>query len=146
MSAGSRSENLVVIADFGPTFADLVGVAFSGDGSSLAPFLYGEEPACRSVVILERLNEEDRGGGKGNKGKGKGRGGQPAFETTRTETHRYVEYDNGETELYDLEADPYELKSTHVSAEPSLAEDPKASLRALRSCSEAGRREAEGAP
>jgi hypothetical protein len=29
----------------------------------------------------------------------------------RTETYKYLEYDNGETKLYDLEADPCELES-----------------------------------
>ncbi len=63
----------------------------------------------------------------------------------RTETHKYVEYENGDRELYDLEADPYELESLHESADPSLLEDLKAKLDALRSCSEEGCREAEDA-
>ncbi len=75
-----------------------------------------------------------------------GVGGETAFEAVRTETHKYVEYDNGETELYDLEADPYELASIHESADPALVEDLKAKLEALKSCSEEGCREAEDAP
>ncbi len=64
----------------------------------------------------------------------------------RTETHKYVEYDTGEVELYDLEADPYELESIHETADPALVEDLKARLEALKSCSKEGCREAEDAP
>ena len=72
-----------------------------------------------------------------------GPGGAGAFEAVRTETHKYVEYESGERELYDLEADPYELESLHESADPSLLEDLKAKLEALKSCSEEGCQEAE---
>jgi hypothetical protein len=68
------------------------------------------------------------------------------YEYQRTETHKYVEYDNGEKELYDLQNDPYEMESIHESADPALVEDLKAKLEALKSCSEEGCREAEDAP
>jgi hypothetical protein len=58
------------------------------------------------------------------------------FQSIRTETHKYVEYNNGEKELCDLTADPYELESLHESADPALLEDLKAKLEALKSCSE----------
>jgi N-acetylglucosamine-6-sulfatase len=74
-----------------------------------------------------------------------GAGDQLAFEAVRTQTHKYVEYDNGDVELYDLEADPYELESVHESAAPALLEDLKAKLEALKGCSEEGCREAEDA-
>jgi hypothetical protein len=129
--------------------------------------LRGEEPASwRSSVLLEKLPQEGGGGEEGNgksKGKAKGKGkakdktgaggvpksgpGQsPDFRAVRTETHKYVEYDNGDVELYDLEADPYELESIHDSADPALLEDLKAKLDTLGSCSEEGCREAEDAP
>lgn len=63
----------------------------------------------------------------------------------RTGTHKYVEYGNGEEELYDLEADPYELESLHESADPALIEDLKTRLEALRDCSGDDCREAEDA-
>ncbi len=75
-----------------------------------------------------------------------GTGGQLAFQAVRTETHKYVEHENGEKELYDLQNDPYEMESLHESADPSLVEDLKARLEALRSCSEQGCRQAEDAP
>jgi N-acetylglucosamine-6-sulfatase len=76
----------------------------------------------------------------------KGAGGSPAFEAIRTGTYKYVEYDNGEAELYDLANDPYELENVYESADPSLLEDLKAQLDALKGCSEEGCREAEDTP
>ena len=48
-------------------------------------------------------------------------------------------------ELYDLESNPYELKSIDEGADPALVEDLKANLKALKTCSEEGCREAEDA-
>lgn len=134
MPAGSKTENLTVNTDFGPTFAALAGVEFPADGRSLAPLLRGEDPSWRSAVLLERLSaEEDGGEGKG-KGKGKGKenkdraasggvpkggpGGGPPFEAIRTDTPKYVEYESGEKELYDLQADPYELGNIYETSIP----------------------------
>jgi N-acetylglucosamine-6-sulfatase len=160
---GLKIDRLALNTDFAPTFADLAGTEFPADGRSLAPLLRGEEPASwRSSVLLEKLPQEDSSEeaqgkakkGKGKKGKGKdergpggqgGPGGSPDFQAIRTGTHKYVEYDNGDVELYDLEADPYELESLHESADPALLEDLKAKLDALKSCSEEGCQEAEDA-
>ena len=103
-------------------------------------------------------DEEDAEGGEGGgeskaNGKGKADGqaeagsGRPApFEAVRTETYKYVEYANGEKELYDLRAGPYELESIHENADASLFEDLAARLETLRYCSGDGCREAEDAP
>ena len=67
------------------------------------------------------------------------------YKAVRTETHKYVEYETWEKELYDLEADPYELDSIHESADPSLLEDLKTKLDALTSCAAEACGEAENA-
>ena len=100
----------------------------------------GLSETYREVVYKDRVKV---GGGGVPKS---GPGGAGAFEAVRTETHKYVEYQSGERELYDLEADPYELESIHESADPALVEDLEARLEALKGCSEDGCREAEGAP
>jgi arylsulfatase A-like enzyme len=125
-------EELTLNTDFAPTFAELAGTEFGeSDGRSLAPLLRGQEPGSqRSSVLLEGFV------GKGDR----------VYRAVRTGTHKYVEYDNGDVELYDLEADPYELESIHESADPALLADLKAKLEALKSCSEEGCREAEDAP
>ena len=159
--SGSEVENLAINTDFAPTFAGLAGAEFPADGRSLLPLLRDEDPSWRSAVLLERLPADESGGEGSGKAKGKGKakdkakakgkakgkagpGGSP-FEAVRTATHKYVEYDNGEKELYDLEADPYELENIYENADPSLIEDLEARLNALRTCSDAGCREAEDA-
>ena len=53
----------------------------------------------------------------------------------RTETHKYLEYGNGETELYCLWADPRELESLYEGVDPFLRAAFKAKLNALKGCS-----------
>ena len=127
VAPGSTIEKLALNTDFAPTIADLAGIEFPADGRSLAPLLRGEDPPWRSVLLLEKF-----GGGD--------------YKGVRTETHKYVEYDNGKKELYDLESDPYELESLHESADPSLLEDLKEKLDALKNCSNKGCQEAEDVP
>ncbi len=160
--AGSAVEDLAVNTDFAPTFAELAGISFPADGRSLAPLLYGEEPlSWRSAILLEKLPTEEGGEDAGKaKGKAKGKsksktgagsvpksgvGGSPSFWAVRTATHKYVEYDNGERELYDLQNDPYELENVYESADPSLIEDLEARLERLKECSGDGCRQAEDA-
>ena len=154
---GSKTEKLALNTDLAPTFANLAGVEFPADGRSLAPILRGEEPSVwRSAILLEKLETPKSGEEEGVKGKGKGKGkdkgkgkgnaaNPPDYQAARTETHKYVEYDNGERELYDLQADPHELESIYETADTSLVEDLQARLEALRSCSEEECREAEDA-
>lgn len=51
----------------------------------------------------------------------------PVFRTFRSittgcalQTLKYIEYDNGERELYDLANDPYELDNQFVNANPTV--------------------------
>jgi hypothetical protein len=92
--------------------------------------LRGEDPAWRSAVLLEAA----------------GGGAPPSYAGVRTETHKYVEYQTGEKELYDLESDPYETESLHEIAGSSLVQELKAKLNALKTCTGDGCREAEDSP
>jgi N-acetylglucosamine-6-sulfatase len=115
--AGSTVQRLVLNTDLASTFGELAGTEFPADGRSIVPLLRGKAPSWRSAVLLE-------GFGKGSR----------AYGAVRTETYKYIEYDNGERELYDLEADPYELESIHETADASLVEDLETTLDKLRSC------------
>jgi N-acetylglucosamine-6-sulfatase len=86
-----------------------------------------QDPSWRTSVLLERLPT------------------QRGYQAVRTDTHKYVEYNNGDVELYDLQADPYELDNLYESADPSLLEDLQARLEALRDCAGDDCREAEDA-
>ena len=131
IAPGSKVENLILNTDFAPTFADLAGVEVPADGRSLTPLLRGEDPSLwRSNILLEGFDSK----------------GTYSYAAVRTKTHKYVEYDIGERELYDLQADPYELESLHGSADPSALENLKAKLDALRGCSKEGCWDAEDVP
>jgi N-acetylglucosamine-6-sulfatase len=125
--ARSTVEKLVVNTDFAPTIADLAGISFAGDGRSFMSLLRGEDPAWRSAVLLEAA----------------GGGSPPSYSGVRTETYKYVEYQTGEKELYDLRSDPYETESLHQTAGSSLIQELKAKLSALSTCAGDGCREAE---
>ncbi len=65
----------------------------------------------------------------------------PEFAAIRTKDYLYVEYVTGERELYDLKADPYQLESLHVTADPALLQSLSAQLARLKACSGAGCKE-----
>jgi hypothetical protein len=60
------------------------------------------------------------------------------YNAIRTSTRKYIEYEGGFSELYDLSpgADPYELTNTYYSADPTVPPRPnlKARLDALKGC------------
>ncbi len=112
VAAGSKMKEMVLNTDLTSTFAELAGLEEfpAADGRSLAPLLRGgDPPSWRKAVLLEAegFSEEEAGS-------------RADYGAIRTGTHKYVEYGNGERELYGLEADPYELESLHEEgADPS---------------------------
>ncbi|MEX2274388.1 MAG: sulfatase [Actinomycetota bacterium] len=101
------SERLVVNIDIAPTILDAAGVhppaPWRFDGRSLLPVLRGTATAWRSDFLLEHM---------------RGTNEVPTYCGIRTERFVFVEYDTGERELYDLFADPQQLRN--------LADDPAA--------------------
>ena len=70
----------------------------------------------------------------------------PTYTAIRTVTHKYVEHEAGDEELYDLSSDPYELESLHTSADPALVESLRSRLEGLKECAGQSCREAENVP
>jgi N-acetylglucosamine-6-sulfatase len=107
---GNRREDaLVSSVDIAPTFAELAGATPGGpvDGRSLVPLLNAEENAWRTSVLMQYQGPRSEGD-------------SPTFWAVRAGGWKYVELATGETELYDLENDPYEL--VNVVTEPENAE------------------------
>ena len=131
VAAGSTTDKLVLNTDLASTCAELAGTTFADDGRSLLPLFRGESSPWRTSILLEGYEGDEL---------------PASYQALVTESHKYVEYDNGEKELYDLVDDPYEMESLHESADPAFLDDLKARLEALRDCSGDGCGEAEDAP
>ena len=169
---GVKREELVLNNDLAPTFAEIAGTPLPRfvDGRSLMPLLTDNPPSShnwRSGFLVEAASEltgpeapgigEDwvnpalsgdpwpadwqrrlaEGGVKPQDW------GRPGLEAIRTQRYLYVEYDNRERELYDLEKDPYELNNRYEAAEPDILRPLKKRLDALRGCAGAACKAAE---
>lgn len=82
--------------------ADLAGGRTPGvvDGRSFAPLLLGDplEEPWRDALLIEQWRQPNRSGAF-----------VPTFQGVRTADNTYVEYSAGTKELYDLEANAYQL-------------------------------------
>lgn len=111
IAAGRRLDDLVANIDLAPTLLDLMGArgevpsSFAIDGHSLLPELTGRAGGARPTPGPDRALLLENGPGVAN---------IPQFDGVRTRRYVYVEYLDGERELYDLERDPYELESRHA--------------------------------
>lgn len=116
--AGHTDPRFVQNIDIAPTFAELAGVRPDGsvDGRSLLALLRGADLPWRAEILTEYWGQP-----------------QLTWAAIRTDRWKYVEYENGDRELYDLSADPYEM--TNVVASPQHAQvvtDLRQRLDALR--------------
>ena len=58
----------------------------------------------------------------------------PSYEALRTNDRIYIEWENGDRELYDLREDPEQLRNFHRAADRALLGSLEAQLDALRGC------------
>jgi arylsulfatase A-like enzyme len=130
---GVKRTHTVLNNDFAPTFAQLgrVSVPSFVDGRSFVPLLRSGPPApsnWRSAFLEEAVaNAVDR----------------PAFKAVRTHKHLWVEYANGERELYDLRRDPHQLQSRSPKDNQRLVRGLNNQLDRLATCKGEGCRAAE---
>ncbi len=100
ITPGSHVPGLVVNVDWTETFADAAGVTLPPDvqGQSLLPLLNGQQ-SVRSDFLTEAYSHDWTPTS----------GGMPNYCGVRSLSWLYVKYQTGEEELYDEQADPYEL-------------------------------------
>ena len=108
--AGTIARQVVANIDIAPTLVSMSGVTAGRtmDGRSLLPIAQSPAVAADRAVMVE-----DWPTGTSPM--------VPHYEGIRTPGWVYLEYDTGERELYDLNADPYQLTSLH--ADPGAARD-----------------------
>jgi N-acetylglucosamine-6-sulfatase len=118
--AGSTTNKLVLNTDYLPTFTNLAGIQRPSyvDGRSLAPVLKGRATTWRTAILLER--RDFRKPYTGYSG------------IRASDGSKYLEYEGGFREFYDLNTDLYELSNSYHAATPptSLA----ARVQALKGC------------
>ena len=133
VQAGTTTNKLTLNTDFFPTFTDLAGVTTPDyvDGRSLRPVLEGNATSWRTAFLLERRRDKQFS--------------DPSLYGIRTsDGKKYIEYEGGFKELYDLKTDPYELNNFY-DANSSPA-DLATRLQALKDCAGATCRTAEDGP
>jgi arylsulfatase A-like enzyme len=140
--AGRRVERLVVNNDLAPTLAAMAGVAPPSyvDGRSFLPLLTDPDRPWRQAFLIERRTT-GRTTGEHHR-----LTGAAVFDAVRTAGLTYVEYGNGERELYDLGRDPFQLDNRAASADPGLLAALSARLAELRACAAATCRALEDRP
>jgi N-acetylglucosamine-6-sulfatase len=123
--AGRQVGALISNVDLPGSIADLAGLDFGPtDGESLLPLMTGEAPALDRDEVLLRAKRDDLGPETQEPPNGWG---------IRTEQWKFIRYASGEIDLFDLDADPFELRD--LARQPAYREirhDLRAQLAELR--------------
>jgi N-acetylglucosamine-6-sulfatase len=145
---GSTTNKLALNTDYLPTFTDLACApshpcgpqvtqkwSYVPDGRSLRPVLEGNATSWRSAILLEGHQ------GPWTYAAATSSGIRTVVGTSKQQ--KYIEYEGGAREFYNLGADPYELTNKYPAANPAgLA----SRLQALKTCKAAACAAAEDGP
>ena len=137
--AGVTRAHLVGNTDFAPTFAELAGVQTPAfvDGRSFASLLTANPPAVetwRKAFLVEQYPLTSSLPIGGTAPPDPGDDLVTFYTALRTTRFKYVEYQNGDIEVYDLQTDPHELRSLHDSVPRALINELALWLAELRGC------------
>ena len=154
--AGRTVDAFTLNVDFAPTFAEIAGATLREpvDGRSLVPLLHGGPvPAdWRKSVLLEQFTFREAPQPAGTVREpseapaAQGVVEYPSHLGLRTPTYKYVEYANGERELYDLTADPDETENQARRADPGFLAQLSDRVHRLNACAAAACRQLEALP
>jgi len=142
---GSTTNKLALNNDYLPTFTDLACPpsnpcdaqvtqkwSYVPDGRSLRPVLEGNATSWRSAILLEAHQGPWTFGAPTSSG----------IRTVSPNEQKYIEYEDGTREFYNLGTDPYELTNKYPDAKPA---DLASRLQALQTCKAAACAAAEDA-
>ena len=106
------SRALVQNVDLAATITDLARIRWGADGQSFLPVLQRKERTVRTAALIEHCRgiSEGTAGCSGLTFEG-GKVVTPGFQGIVTERYKYVEYDDGSTQLIDLKHDPLETRN-----------------------------------
>ena len=106
------SHALVSNVDIAPTLAELAGFPWQADGRSLVPLLDGSAQSVRSALLIEHCQGVSLGSvpcsGLSFYAHQSRAGAYVGVVTSR---YKYIRYDDGDRQLFDLETDPAELNN-----------------------------------
>ncbi|MDP2013990.1 MAG: sulfatase-like hydrolase/transferase, partial [Actinomycetota bacterium] len=143
IAPGAVINKTTSMVDLGPTISTLLGatVPVWADGRDLTPLLSGETlTPWRTAALNERLRQTQPGDPDYEPYQA------PAFHASRSEQWLYVKYGDGEEELFNLIADPYEMHNVISATDPQIVEQLRQQLTALATCSGSSCRVADSMP
>ena len=111
LSQAFESQALVQGIDIVPTIADLMNIHWGADGKSLVPLLTGAATSIRDAVLTEYCQAWRYPCPGGHPSYLALQKPVPSYWEIVTATHKLVEYETGEAELYNLSTDPHELNN-----------------------------------
>jgi N-acetylglucosamine-6-sulfatase len=128
---GETREQIALNIDLAPTIAELAGAQTPEfiDGSSLAGVMDEPPAEWREDFLIEAWPSETVTEPTSSLYKG------PTYAALWNAKYTYVEYADGETELYNRLDDPYQLNSIHASENSEVLSSLDARLEALKTCS-----------
>jgi arylsulfatase A-like enzyme len=134
---GVKVKPFVLNNDLAPTFAAMAGVTPPDfvDGRNFLPLLTDAEQPWRQSFKIERRQRETHE-----------LTGTARFDAIRTSEWTYVEYGNGQRELYDLLRDPFQVQNHIAKADPELVNALSQRLAELATCAGSACRTFEDMP